>query len=47
MKPKRDIVPVLVLGGLVLLFAAIYLAFPVFDGMMRHNDCVASGRTNC
>ena len=32
MKPKRDIVPVLVLGGLLLLFAVIYLAFPAFNG---------------
>lgn len=47
MKPGRDIVPVLVLGGLLLLFGVIYLAFPAFNGMMRHNDCIASGRTNC
>ncbi len=47
MKRGRDIVPVLVLGGLLLLFAVIYLAFPAFNGMMRHNDCVASGRMNC
>ncbi len=47
MKRKPDLVPILVLGGLVILFAAIYLAFPALNGMMRHNDCVASGRTNC
>ena len=47
MQPQRDIVPILVLGGLLLLFAVVYLAFPAFNGMMRHNDCIASGRTNC
>ena len=47
MKPKRDIVPLLVMGGLIALFALGYFAFPAFNGMMHHNDCVASGATNC
>lgn len=46
-KPKRDIMPLLVMGGLVLLFALGYLLFPAFNGAMHHNDCVASGATNC
>ena len=47
MKPGRDLLPLLVLGGLALLFALGYFAFPAFNGMMHHSDCVASGATDC
>ncbi len=47
MKRPRDLLPLLVLGGLFLLFGLCYLAFPAFNGMMNHSDCIASGRTNC
>jgi hypothetical protein len=46
-KRPRDLLPVLVLGGLFLLFGLAYLAFPAIEGMVNHSDCVASGRTNC
>ena len=44
---RPDLVPLLVMGGLVLLFVLGYFAFPAFNGMMHHNDCVASGAVNC
>lgn len=47
MKKPGDLLPVLVLAGLLALFGATWLLFPVLSGAMKHGDCVASGRIDC
>jgi hypothetical protein len=42
-----DLLPLLVLGGLALLFVVGYFLFPAFLHAIQGNDCVASGRTDC
>ncbi len=44
--PSR-LLPVLVLGGLVLLGLLAWLLFPTVQGWIAAQDCVATGRTNC
>jgi hypothetical protein len=38
---------VLVLGGVAALMLMAWWLFPIFQGWMAHQDCVALGRTNC
>ncbi len=45
--PPSRVLPLLVLGGLVLLGLLVWLLFPTVQGIIAHNDCVATGRTNC
>jgi hypothetical protein len=44
---RFDLVPVLVLVGLVLAVLASFWLVPAFMYMMKHQDCVASGRMDC
>jgi hypothetical protein len=44
--PSR-LIPVLVLGGVAALMLMAWWLFPIFQGWMAHQDCVALGRTNC
>ena len=39
--------PVLVLSGLVALGLLAWWLFPVMQGFVARQDCVAVGRTNC
>ena len=47
--PRRgpDLLPLLVLAGLVLLLIVGYFLFPTFLHAIQGTDCVASGRTDC
>jgi hypothetical protein len=45
--PPSRLFPVIVLAVIVLLGLAGWLLFPVFQGFMARQDCVATGRTNC
>ena len=45
--PPSRVLPLLVLGGLVALGLLVWLLFPTVQGIIAHNDCVATGRTNC
>ncbi len=45
--PPSRVLPLLVLGGLVALALLVWQLFPVVQDIIAHNDCVATGRTNC
>jgi hypothetical protein len=45
--PQSSILPALVLILLAALMAGGYWGFPYLQAWMAHNDCVATGRTNC
>ncbi len=49
MDPKlfAQIVPVITLLGLVLLLLAGWWLFPWFLHVMKHQDCIGSGRVDC
>jgi hypothetical protein len=42
-----DVVPMLVLVGLVLLMLLGWWAYPKLQRYMFEQDCIATGRTNC
>ena len=44
---QSHLFPILVLGGLVVAGLLAWWLFPVFQGWVAHQDCVALGRTNC
>jgi hypothetical protein len=45
--PQSALLPALVLVGLVAAGLLVWWLFPVFQGWVAHQDCVAVGRTNC
>ncbi len=45
--PPSRAFPLLVLGALVALGLVVWLLFPVVQGWIAHQDCIAVGRTNC
>ena len=50
MSDQRDpsrLMPLLVLGGLVLLGLLAWQGFPLVQAYIARQDCVALGRTNC
>jgi hypothetical protein len=46
-RPPSRILPILVLGGIVAFCLLAWWLFPVVQGYMARQDCVALGRTNC
>ena len=46
-RPPSPLLPVLVLAGLVVLGLVAWFGFPVLQGWIARQDCVAVGRTNC
>ena len=46
-RPRPDLVGVLTLLGLILLGVACYWAVPWFMHVVKHQDCVGSGRMDC
>jgi hypothetical protein len=44
---RWDVLPVLVLAGLVALFVAGWFLYPTFQRFLSAQDCIATGRTNC
>ncbi len=44
---RRDLVPVLVLAGLVAVGLASWWLVPAFLHVVKHQDCVGSGRMDC
>ena len=46
--PKRpDLMPILVLGGLIILGIASWWLIPAFMHLMKHQSCIGSGRMDC
>ncbi|MBV9782750.1 MAG: hypothetical protein JO264_02925 [Acidisphaera sp.] len=46
-EPRWDIIPLLVLAGLILAGLAGWWLFPTFYRYISNQDCIASGRTDC
>jgi hypothetical protein len=46
-KPPSSFLPAVTLVVLIGLMACGYWGFPYLQAWMHHNDCVATGRTNC
>ena len=46
-KPPSSFLPALALAALIGLMLCGYWGFPYLQAWMHHNDCVATGRTNC
>ena len=44
---KFDIVPWLVLGGVVLSIALSWWLFPILFKMIQQSNCIAAGYVNC
>ena len=44
---QSHLFPILVLAGFVMAGLLAWWLFPVFQGWVAHQDCVALGRTNC
>ncbi len=42
-----DVLPLLVLAGLVVLGLACWWLFPALIHVIKHQDCVGSGRMDC
>ncbi|MCL2428112.1 MAG: hypothetical protein FWD12_02635 [Alphaproteobacteria bacterium] len=45
--PRFDLLPVLILAGVVLLALIAWRLFPLLEHWLAYQDCVATGRTNC
>ena len=45
--PQSRLVPVLILAGIVAAGLLAVWLFPIFQGWVAHQDCVAAGRTDC
>lgn len=45
--PPSRFMPVLVLGGILILGVLAWLLFPTLQGWIAGQDCIATGRTNC
>ncbi len=45
--PPSRFMPVLVLGGILMLGVLAWLLFPTLQGWIAGQDCIATGRTNC
>ncbi len=45
--PPSRLVSVLLLGAVVLAGLLLWRLFPLFQGWVNHQDCVALGRTDC
>lgn len=46
-KPRFDLVPLLVLAGVVVLALIGWRLYPVVEHWIAYQDCVGTGRTNC
>ena len=45
--PRFDLVPVLILAGVIVVAVVAWFVFPAIEGWLSYQDCVATGRTNC